>query len=183
MSKKSVFCIATYRKQAHRIVDHLKTESFSSKDVSLLFSDATRDFAPDRNTVASPLSFGTGGGAFGWIAGLGVLAIPGTGPFIAAGPVRAALGGAVAGGIAGGLISLGVSDSGAQDYEDRIKEGNILLAVHTDDAGDIARVRDIFKQAGAQAICTTPVLFPGRESAASQASSVAEPALGVAHAQ
>jgi len=172
MLKKSVFCIATSRKQAHRIVDHLKTESFSNQDVSLLFSDATHD----------SLSFGTGGGAFGWIAGIGALAIPGVGPFIAAGPVRAALGGAVADGIAGGLISLGVSDSDAQGYEERIKEGNFLLAVHTDDAGDIARVRDIFKQAGAQAICTAPVLFPGRESATSH-SPAAEPALSVTPAQ
>lgn len=183
MSKKSVFCIATSRKQAHRIIDHLKTGSFSNKDVSLLFSEATRDFAQDRNMVGSPLSFGTGGGAFGWIAGIGALAIPGACPFIAAGPLKTALGSAAADGIAGALISLGVSENDAQSYEGRIKDGHILLAVHTDDAGDLARVRDIFKQAGAQAICTTPVLFPGRESTARQAPPTPTPALSGTHAQ
>jgi hypothetical protein len=183
MSKNAVFCIATSRRQADRIVDHLKTESFSNQAISLLLSDVARDFAQDGNAVGSPISFGTGGGAFSWIAGIGALAIPGVGPFIAAGPVRAALRGASSGGIAHGLISLGVGDSDAQAYEGRIKEGNILLAVHTDDAGDLARVRDIFKQAGAQSIGTAPVVFPGRESAGGQASPAAEPVLGVLHPQ
>jgi hypothetical protein len=176
MSKKAVFCLATSRRQADRIVDHLKTESFSNQAVSLLLSDVARDFAQDGNAVGSPISFDMGGGAFSWIAGIGALAIPGVGPFIAAGPVRAALRGASSGDIADGLISLGVGDSDAQGYQGRIKEGNILIAVHTDDAGDIARFRDIFRRAGAQAICTTPVLFPDRESAISQASPAAEPA-------
>ena len=95
----------------------------------------------------------------GWIAGIGALAIPGVGPFIAAGPIIAALSGAAigaaAGGIAGGLIGMGIPEIEAKRYEGKIRTGNILISVHTDDAGEIARAKDIFKQAGAQDICTT----------------------------
>lgn len=167
MSKKSVFCLATSRDQAERIVDHLKVASFSNNDISVLFPDkgTTRDFAHEKNTKAPEgiaAGAGTGGvigGALGWIAGIGALAIPGVGPFIAAGPIMAALGGAAlgatAGGIAGGLIGLGIPELEAKRYEGRVKDGNLLISVHTEDAGDIARAKDIFKQAGAQDICTT----------------------------
>lgn len=166
MSKKSVFCIATSRDQADRIVDHLKTESFSNTDISALFPDkgATRDFAQAKNTKApggAVAGAGTGGvigGALGWIAGIGALAIPGVGPFIAAGPIVAALSGAAVGaavgGLAGGLIGLGIPEIEARRYEGKIKNGNILISVHTEDAGDLARAKDIFMQAGAQDICT-----------------------------
>jgi hypothetical protein len=167
MSKKSVFCIATSRNQADQIVDHLKTESFSNHDISVLFPDkgTTRDFAHEKNTKAPEgvvAGAGTGsviGGALGWIAGIGALAIPGIGPFIAAGPIMAALSGAAVGatvgGIAGGLIGLGIPEFEAKRYEGKVKAGNILISVHTEDAGDIARARDIFKQAGAQDVCTS----------------------------
>jgi hypothetical protein len=165
MLKKSVFCISTSRDQADRIVDHLKTAGFSNNDISVLFPDkgTTRDFAHEKNTKApegAVAGAGTGsviGGALGWIAGIGALAIPGVGPFIAAGPIMAALSGAAigaaAGGIAGGLIGLGIPELEARRYEGKVKQGNILISVHTDDAGDIARAKDIFNQAGAQDIC------------------------------
>src|SRR6185295_17505351 len=108
MSKKSVFCIATSRDQADRIVDQLKNANFSNNDISVLFPDkgTTRDFAHEKNTKAPEGA--VAGGALRWIAGSGALAIPGVGPFIAAGPILAALSGAAigaaAGRIAGGLI-------------------------------------------------------------------------------
>jgi hypothetical protein len=166
MSKKSVFCIAASRDQADQIVDRLKTASFPNNDISVLFPDkgSTRDFAHEKNTKApegAVAGAGTGGvigGALGWIAGIGALAIPGVGPFIAAGPIMAALSGAAigatVGGIAGGLIGLGVPEMEARRYEGKVKEGNVLISVHTEDAGDIARAKDIFKQAEAQDICT-----------------------------
>jgi hypothetical protein len=166
MSKKSVFCIATSRNQADQIVDHLKAESFSNNDISVLFPDksTTRDFAHEKNTKAPEGAIagaGTGGvigGTLGWIAGIGALAIPGVGPFIAAGPIVAALSGAAVGaavgGIAGGLIGLGIPEIEAKRYEGKVKEGNILISVHTEDVGDIARAKDIFNQASAQDICT-----------------------------
>ncbi len=167
MSKKSVFCIATSRDQADQIVDPLKNANFSNNDISVLFpdKDTTRDFAHEKNTKApegAVTGAGTGGvigGALGWIAGIGALAIPGVGPFIAAGPIMAALSGAAigaaAGGIAGGLIGLGIPEIEAKRYEGKIKAGNLLISVHTENSEEITRAKDIFTQAGAQDICTT----------------------------
>lgn len=167
MSKKSVFCIATSRNQADQIVDSLKNANFSSNDISVLFPDqgTTRDFAHEKNTKApegAVTGAGTGGavgGALGWIVGIGALAIPGVGPFIAAGPILAALSGAAigaaVGGIAGGLIGLGIPEIEAKRYEGKIKAGNLLISVHTESSEDIKRAKDIFTQAGAQDICVT----------------------------
>lgn len=167
MSKKSVFCIATSRNQADQIVDSLKNANFSSNDISVLFPDqgTTRDFAHEKNTKApegAVTGAGTGGavgGALGWIVGIGALAIPGVGPFIAAGPILAALSGAAigaaVGGIAGGLIGLGIPEIEAKRYEGKIKAGNLLISVHTESSEEIKRAKDIFTQAGAQDICVT----------------------------
>jgi hypothetical protein len=167
MSKKSVFCIATSRNQADQIVERLKFAKFSNNDISALFADkgTSHDFAHEKNTKApegAVTGAGTGGvvgGALGWIAGIGALAIPGVGPFIAAGPIIAALSGAAigaaVGGIAGGLIGLGIPELEAKRYEGKIKDGNILISVHTDNSDEITRAKDIFTKAGAQDICTT----------------------------
>jgi uncharacterized membrane protein len=167
MSKKSVFCIADSRDKADRIVNQLKAANFSNNDISVLFPDkgSTRDFAHEKNTkapegaVAGASTGGVVGGALGWIVGIGALAIPGVGPFIAAGPILAALSGAAigaaAGGIAGGLIGLGIPELEAKRYEGKVKEGNILLSVHTENSEEIKRAKDIFTKAGAQDICTT----------------------------
>lgn len=167
MSKKSVFCISTSREQADRIVDQLKTANFSNNDISVLFPDkgTTRDFAHEKNTKApegAAAGAGTGGvigGALGWVVGIGALAIPGVGPFIAAGPIMAALSGAAigaaAGGIAGGLIGLGIPELEAKRYEGKVKAGNILISVHTDNSEEISRAKDLFTQAGAQDVCVT----------------------------
>jgi hypothetical protein len=167
MSKKSVFCIATSRSQAEQIVDRLQSAGFASNDVSVLFPDkeTTRDFAHEKHTKA-PEGIATGagtggvvGGALGWLAGIGALAIPGVGPFIAAGPIMAALSGAAVGatvgGIAGGLVGLGIPELEAKRYEGKIKAGNLLLSVHTESSEEIKAAEQIFKNAGAQDICTT----------------------------
>jgi len=164
---KSVFCIATTRSQADLIVNRLQSSGFSSNDISVLFPDkeTTRDFAHEKNTKA-PEGIATGagtggvvGGALGWLAGIGALAIPGAGPFIAAGPILAALSGAAVGatvgGIAGGLIGLGIPELEAKRYEGKVKAGNILLSVHTENSEEIKAAEKIFKDAGAQDICTT----------------------------
>jgi hypothetical protein len=178
MSKTSVFCISTSRGQADRIVDQLKTANFSNNDISVLFPDkgTTRDFAHEKNTkapegaVAGASTGGVIGGALGWIAGIGALAIPGVGPFIAAGPIVAALSGAAVGaavgGIAGGLIGLGIPEIEAKRYEGKVKQGNILISVHTADVGDVARAKDIFKQAGAQDICVAGEASTAKEDKA-----------------
>src|SRR5476651_920953 len=184
MSKKSVFCIATSRNQAERIVDRLKAMNFSYNDISALFPDkgTTREFAHEKSTKAPEGAIagaGTGGvlgGALGWIAGIGALAIPGVGPFIAAGPIIAALSGAAigaaGGGIAGGLIGLGIPEMEAKRYEGKIKAGNILISVHTDNSAEISRAKDIFTKAGAEDICTT-----GEASIPKQQKSTDRPAI------
>ena len=167
MSKKSVFCIVANRQQAEQIVDRLKLMNFSNNDISVLFPDkeTTRDFAHEKSTKA-PEGIATGattggvlGGALGWLAGIGALAIPGVGPFIAAGPILAALSGAAVGatvgGIAGGLIGLGIPELEAKRYEGKIKAGNLLLSVHTENANEIKVAEQIFKEASATDICTT----------------------------
>ena len=111
MSKKSVLCIASSEPQAERIANQLKAAGFSGNDISVLFPDktGTRDFAHEQHTKApegAAAGAGTGGvlgGGLGWLVGIGALAIPGVGPFIAAGPIMAALAGAAVGAAAGGI--------------------------------------------------------------------------------
>ena len=99
------------------------------------------------------------GGVFGWLVGIGALAIPGLGPFIAAGPIMAALSGAAAGaaigGISGALIGMGIPEYEAKRYEGKVKDGNILISVHTDDSTERARAKEIFDKAGAEDISYT----------------------------
>ncbi len=167
MSKTSVFCITTTESQAIDIVDDLKAAGFSNNSISVLLPDkhGTKDFAHERHTKA-PEGATTGGvtggilgGAFGWLVGIGALAIPGVGPFIAAGPIMAALGGAAVGGavggIAGALIGMGIPEYEAKRYEGKVRGGNILISVHTERSEDAHRVKDIFKQHGAEDISST----------------------------
>jgi len=167
MSKKSALCLATSRDQADRIVDTLRDANFNHNDISVLFADqsTSHDFAHEMNTKApegAVTGAGTGGvlgGALGWIAGLGTLAVPGFGPFIAAGPILAALSGAAIGatlgGIAGGLIGMGIPEMEAKRYEGHLKEGNILISVHTENSAEITRAKTIFTRAGAKDICSS----------------------------
>ena len=96
------------------------------------------------------------GGALGWLAGIGALAIPGVGPFIAAGPIMAALGGAAVGaavgGLTGALIGLGIPEFEAKRYEGKIREGGNLISVHTEDATSARARRTSSKRAGAEDI-------------------------------
>lgn len=167
MSKKSVFCIATTRRQAEDIVSALKVCGFSNNDISVLFPDreTTRDFGHEKNTKApegAVAGAGTGGvvgGILGWVAGIGALAIPGVGPFIAAGPIMAALSGAAVGatvgGITGGLVGLGIPELEARRFEGKVKSGNILVSVHTEDSDEVKRAKEIFSNANAEDICVT----------------------------
>ncbi len=176
---KAVFCIATSEFQAESIVNELKVDGFSDNDISVLFPDKTgsKDFAHEQHTKApegAVAGAGTGGvlgGALGWLAGIGALAIPGAGPFLAAGPIMAALGGAAVGaavgGIAGALVGMGIPEYEAKRYEGKIKAGNILISVHTEEAVQAKRARDIFEQAGAQDISVTAEAHVKKEKARS----------------
>ena len=106
----------------------------------------------------SGLTGGVTGGVIGLLAGIGAFAIPGVGPFIAAGPIMAALSGAAVGattgGVVGGLVGLGIPEIEAKRYDEKLRKGNYLIAVHTDESEDVERAKDIFKTAGAEDIST-----------------------------
>ena len=174
---KSIFCIAANELQANRIIDDLRVAGFSGNDISVLFPDksSTKNFAHEKNTKAPEGAVGGAragvvvGATLGWLAGIGSLAIPGLGPFIAAGPIMAALSGAgvggVVGGVAGGLIGLGVPEIEAKRYEGRVKNGNLLISVHSDNSEETKRAKEIFEQAGAEDICTAGESSTGNEKA------------------
>jgi hypothetical protein len=163
---KAVFCIVQDYTQAARIVTELRTAGFSGNDISVLMPDkeGSRDFAHEHKTKApegAAAGAGTGGvlgGALGWLAGIGSLAIPGVGPFIAAGPIMAALSGAAVGaavgGLAGTLIGLGIPEFEAKRYEGKIRNGNVLVSVHSENSDETKRAKDIFERLGAQDIST-----------------------------
>jgi hypothetical protein len=147
MADKAVFCIANSEGQARSIVEAAREAGFSSDDVSALF--------PDRGGSRG----GVLGGVGGWLVGIGTLAIPGLGPFVAAGPIMAALGGAAAGaaagGLTGGLVGLGMPEYEAKRYEGKIKSGGILISIHTDNGDEVTRAKELFKRAGAEDISYT----------------------------
>jgi hypothetical protein len=162
----AVFCIAPSETIANSIVASLKRASFSDNDISVLFPDksSTRDFAHEKNTkapegaAAGASAGGVVGGTLGLLAGIGLLAIPGVGPFIAAGPIMAALSGiavgATVGGITGALIGMGIPELEAKRYEGKVKDGNILISVHSETSDETKRAKDIFESAGATDIST-----------------------------
>lgn len=164
MSKKAVFCVANSLDQAEAIVSLLNKTEFFKNDISVLFPDkeSTRNFAHEKNTKApegAATGAGTGGvlgGTVGWLVGIGSLAIPGIGPFIAAGPILAALSGAavgaLVGGVTGALIGMGVPEYEAKRYEGRVKEGNILISVHAENPEEAKFAKEIFENANAQDI-------------------------------
>ena len=148
-------------------VDALKAAGFRNTDISVLFPEnvGTKDFAHKKETKApegTAAGATTGaviGGGLGWLAGIGALAIPGLGPFIAAGPIMAALAGAgvggAVGGITGALIGMGIPEYEAKRYEGRVKDGGILLSVHSDDSEWTKRAKEILERTGAQDISSS----------------------------
>ena len=157
---QAVFCLIETRGQAEEIVDDLKNAGFSSDQISVLMPDKaeTKEFAREKRTkapegaAAGAATGGVVGGVLGWLAGIGSLTIPGLGPFIAAGPLAAALAGAGAGaavgGLAGALIGLGIPEDEAKQYEKKIKEGNILVSAHSTDPEQCERAEEIFERFG-----------------------------------
>jgi hypothetical protein len=167
MSKKSVFCLAKDEAQASRIIEELRTARFLNNDISVLLPDkgSTREFAHEKGTKApegAAAGAGTGGvlgGVLGWLVGIGALAIPGLGPFVAAGPIMAALSGAAVGGAAGGLIGslvgMGIPEYEAKRYEGRLREGRILIAVHSENSDQTKQAKEIFERNGAEDISSS----------------------------
>jgi hypothetical protein len=162
----AVFGIYKSTMQAELAVDRIITAGFSNNDISVLLPDSrsSKEFAHEKNTKA-PEGTTTGattggviGGTLGLLAGIGALAIPGVGPFIAAGPIMGALAGlgagAAAGGIIGALVGMGIPEYEAKRYEGRVKSGGVLLSVHCDTSDEISRAKDLLKATGAEDIAS-----------------------------
>lgn len=168
MSKNiSVYGILPSEQQLASCLDELRLRGFRPEDISALMPEnlGNKDFAHDRGSKAPEGATAGGvtgavlGGGLGWLVGIGTLAIPGLGPFIAAGPIMAALAGAGAGATVGGatgwLIGLGMPEYEAKRYEGRIKKGGILLSVHCDDGDWSDKAEDILKRCGAEDVSSS----------------------------
>lgn len=164
---KAVFGVYSNQLDAENAVNGLKLAGFRNTDVSILFQEnegtmdlvMTRSSKAPEGTAAGASSGAVVGGILGWLAGAGMLAIPGLGMFIAAGPLIAALSGigvgSVFGGITGALVGLGTPEYEAKRYEGRIRKGGTLLSVHCDDSDWVKTARTILQQTGAEDISAT----------------------------
>lgn len=184
MSKTAVICITQSRVQTERIIDRLNVSGFAYSDISVLMPQGDAEHgighvkaskAPE-GTAAGGITGGIAGGVVGLLASLGALAIPGVGAFIAAGPIMAALSGAAlgaaTGGVIGGMIGLGIPEIEAKIYEEKLRTGNYLIAVHALDEEQIAQASDIFKEAGAQDICVTKEASTPKQATAANPATV-----------
>jgi hypothetical protein len=168
MSKNiAVFGLYSTRSGLESGLDALRSAGFRPTDVSVLFPEnlGNKDLAHEKNTKA-PEGAATGalsgaviGGTLGWLAGIGALAIPGVGPFIAAGPIVAALAGAGAvgavGGVGGALAGLGIPEYEAKRFEGRVHHGAYLTSVHCDNSDWAERAEAILRNTGADDISST----------------------------
>jgi len=163
---KSVFGIYSSRSGVENAVTALRDAGFQQSDVSVLLPEnlGNREIATQKNTKApegATAGAGSGaviGGTLGWLVGIGALAIPGLGPFIAAGPIMAALAGAgvggAVGGVTGALVGMGIPEYEAKRYEGRLQKGGILVSVHCDTSEEVKRAKDILQRTGAEDIST-----------------------------
>jgi hypothetical protein len=166
--KVGVFGIYSTLASVENATDSLLRTGFANSDISALVPESLggpKDMGTEKSTKA-PEGAATGvtaggviGGTLGVLAGVGLLAIPGLGPFIAAGPIMAGLaglgvGGAV-GGVTGAFVGLGIPEFEAKRYEGRLQKGGILLSVHCDTSDEIKRAKDVLKASGAEDISST----------------------------
>jgi len=148
-------------------IEGLRANGFRNSDLSALLPDAssTMEVAHEKHTKApegaatGAVAGGVTAGVLGWVVGIGTLAIPGVGPLIAAGPIMAALGGVAAGGavggLAGALVGFGIPEYEAKQYEGKIKNGNIMISVHTDDSRQRKIAKEIFDRDHATDVSST----------------------------
>src|SRR5712672_1069518 len=162
--KTALFGIYSTTAAAEHAVDTLTKSGFPISDISLLVPETlgSREMGTQKaskapeGAAAGATSGAVLGGTLGLLAGIGTLAIPGLGPFIAAGPIMASLaglgvGGAV-GGLIGALVGMGIPEYEAKRYEGRVKDGGVLLSVHCDTSDEISRAKELLKETGAEDI-------------------------------
>lgn len=167
MKNIAVFGLYRTKIEIEDAVEALKESGFRNTDVSVLMPEniGTKDLADEKHTkapegaTAGAASGAILGGALGWLAGIGALAIPGVGPFLAAGPIIAALAGVGAagaiGGVSGALIGSGMPEYEAKRFEGRIKHGGILLSVHCDGEEWVKRAKAVLVRTGAEDVASS----------------------------
>src|SRR5579864_1305786 len=162
-----VYGIYRTREQVESAIDKFMASGFRNEDLSVLLPEnlGTKEFATEKHTklpegtATGATAGGVVGGTLGLLAGIGALAIPGLGPFIAAGPIMAALAGAGAGGVVGSLVGalvgMGIPEYEAKRYEGLIKNGGILVSVHCDNSDWVDRAKGLLERTGAEDISST----------------------------
>lgn len=168
MTGKSIFCTAASRHQTDRILYRLKDSGFSPADISVLFPDMSFARELSAGDDAGYRQSATAG-ALGWLAGIGALSIPGAGPFMVAGPLLVALSGDALGGVTGALGRFGITEDQARCYQEQLRDGAVLISVHTDDAGELIAAQETFEDLGAELIVTTDASTSPEESLESAA--------------
>jgi hypothetical protein len=166
MANTAVFGLYPTRRDVEEAIDQLRLEGFRGEDISVLMPDneGTKDLAHEKATKA-PEGIAAGatggavfGGALGWLVGIGALAVPGLGPFVAAGPLAGLISGigvgATIGGLAGALVGMGIPEYEAKRYEGRVKGGSILLSVHCDDGTWADLAKRVLARTGAEDIAS-----------------------------
>jgi uncharacterized membrane protein len=163
----AVFALFSSSSKAERAIDTLISTGFRGDDVSVLVpnQNSSKQLATEKNTkapegaTAGAAAGGALGGTLGLLAGIGALAIPGLGPFIAAGPIMGALAGigvgAATGGLVGALAGMGLPEYEAKRYEARMKEGRVLVSVHCDNSEWVDKAKDLLKQTGGEDISSS----------------------------
>lgn len=174
----SIFGLARNPEEADRIVARLSEEGFTSSEISVLYADKENRLQKKENVTyekktKAPEGAASGatiggliGGSIGLLAGIGSIAIPGLGAFIAAGPIVAALSGSAVGGalglVVGSLVGLGVPEYEAKIYEKKLKSGNVLVSIHVEDSERLEEARAILSDEGATDITTSREKTGGR---------------------
>jgi len=172
--KKAVIGTVQNKAQADAVVTQLRNAGFANNDISVLFphtdgehvvksaidSKSHQETKASDGAIAGIGSGGLFGGSLGLLAGIGLLAIPGLGPFVAAGPIVASLaglvGGATVGGLTGSLIGLGIPEDQAKQYETHVKGGGALIAVHAEKKDEQLRAQELLAAIGASRVALTP---------------------------
>src|ERR1051326_6471661 len=158
--KNTVYCIASTEPQANDILLHLRNLGFSSSDVSVLLkAKETKNISMKEDALREAENGGLVGGPRGALAGLTIFAAPILGPLAIAGPIIGALGGAAVGGVVAGLAGgtgalthMGIHEDVARRLEQKIQDGAILVAVHSDDPARRDRAFRVFKSSGAEEV-------------------------------
>jgi hypothetical protein len=166
-SNTAVYGLYKDRLSIEEAMESLKAAGYRSTDISALLPDNTgsKDFAHEKNTkapegaIAGAVIGAALGAALGWAAGTGVIALPAIGPFIAAGPIMAALAGlgvaGVIGAILGALVGTGFPEYEAKRFEGRLRKGGVLLSVHCDNSEWVKRAKHLLINTGATSVAAS----------------------------